>query len=537
MQKETTKEKIVSRPNEIKQLLAKEYRERLRLRAIRPDMGAILERKKEIFNMKMKLSEEKKSPDWTMNDLNEALRNLKNEKARDYEDFANEIFKEEIIGLNLKESLLILFNKLKQEKFIPKFMNFANITTVPKKGSSLELTNERGIFRVSVIRNILMNLIYDSKYEEIDKRMSDCQMGGRRNKGCKNNSFILNGIIHDVMRSKKNHPIVIQYYDYKQMFDSINLKEAINDVFDAGLDDDNLNLLYKANQEINMAVKTPHGLTDRQTVRDIVLQGDKFGSLLASVQVDKIGQECIKAGYHYLYKNILPVGFLGMVDDIAGITEAGIKANQFNSFLNVKTAEKTLQFGNKKCQYMIVGKNGQYVTQKNLKVDYWRMEYIENKMSGEHDMFEYYDGKLDVMKTNQYKYLGFIISNTGDNMANIKAMKNKSIGVIRRILSKLESLKLKYYYFECAVILMNVILRATILYAADMYYALKETEYRQIERIEEDYMRKIMKTTKGCPLTNLYLELGHIPARFEIIKMRLLYMKYILEQPVPSVKC
>ena len=119
-------------------------------------------------------------------------------------------------------------------------------------------------------------------------------------------------------------------------------------------------------------------------------------------------------------------------------------------------------------------------------------------------------------------------------MANIRAMKNKSIGVIRRIYSKLESLNLKHYYFECAVILMNVILRATILYAADMYYALKETEYRQIERIEEEYMRKILKTSKGCPLTNLYLELGHTPARFEIIKMRLLYLKYILEQPEDS---
>ena len=81
---------------------------------------------------------------------------------------------------------------------------------------------------------------------------------------------------------------------------------------------------------------------------------------------------------------------------------------------------------------------------------------------------------------------------------------------------------------------MNVILRATILYAADMYYSLKETEYRQIERIEEEYMRKIFKTTKGCPLTNLYLELGQIPARFAIIKMRLLYLKYILEQPNDS---
>ena len=129
------------------------------------------------------------------------------------------------------------------------------------------------------------------------------------------------------------------------MFDSINLKEAISDVFNTGLDDDNLNILYKANEEINMAVKTSHGLTNRQTVNDIVLQGDKFGSLLASVQVDQIGQDCIKAGYYYLYKNILPIGFLGMVDDIAVITEAGIKANQINSFLNVKTAEIPFNLG------------------------------------------------------------------------------------------------------------------------------------------------------------------------------------------------
>merc|ERR1712115_100314 len=81
---------------------------------------------------------------------------------------------------------------------------------------------------------------------------------------------------------------------------------------------------------------------------------------------------------------------------------------------------------------------------------------------------------------------------------------------------------------------MNVMLRGSILYASDMYYALKETELRQIERIEESFMRKVMNTTKGCPITNLYLELGQIPARYEIIKMRLLFLKYILEQPNQS---
>ena len=63
-----------------------------------------------------------------------------------------------------------------------------------------------------------------------------------------------------------------------------------------------------------------------------------------------------------------------------------------------------------------------------------------------------------------------------------------------------------------------------------MYYSLKENELRQIERIEEGYLRQILKTTKGCPITQLYLEVGQFPARFEIQKMRLLYLKYILEQ-------
>ena len=55
------------------------------------------------------------------------------------------------------------------------------------------------------------------------------------------------------------------------MFDSINLEQALSDLYDTGVDDDNLHLLYEANKEIHMSVKTPTGLTDRQTIHYIVL--------------------------------------------------------------------------------------------------------------------------------------------------------------------------------------------------------------------------------------------------------------------------
>ena len=189
------------------------------------------------------MSKEETTDLWDMAAIEKALANLKNNKSRDHAGYANEIFKAGVIGSDLKLSLLTMCNKIKQLKVIPSFMRFANITTVPKKGSVTNLENERGIFRVDVIRSILMRLIYNEKYLEIDRNISDSQMGGRKGKGCRNNIFVLNGIIHDVLSSNKK-PILLQIFDYKQMFDSMDLKQAISDIYKTGLKDENLSLIY-----------------------------------------------------------------------------------------------------------------------------------------------------------------------------------------------------------------------------------------------------------------------------------------------------
>ena len=373
------------------------------------------------------------------------------------------------------------------------------------------------------------------KYPIIDKNMSDCQMGARKKMGCKNNIFIINGIIHEARKSMKMKPILLQIYDYSQMFDSIDLEQALCDMYDAGVDDDTLALLHNANKEINMAVKTPSGLTVRQIIKNIVLQGDTWGSILASVQVDRIGKELVADGHGYWYKDKLPVAFLGLVDDIIGVTEVGLPAQKMNACINIKTAEKTLQFGAAKCKSMLVGKNIENVLNSDLMVDDWDIKYEDNIETGESDLIETYLGQIPIKKTEEQKYLGFVLSCKGDNMANIRQIKKKSIGVIRNLLSRLNSLNLRRYYFECAVILMNVMLRGSILYAADMYYNLKENELRQLERIEEGYLRQVLNTARGCPISQIYLEIGQYPARFEIQKMRLLYLKYILQQNEDSL--
>ena len=90
----------------------------------------------------------------------------------------------------------------------------------------------------SVLRSILMKLIYARTYEKVSKSMTDSQIGARRNKSVRNHLFILNSIISDVMSSKNEEPIDLNVMDIKQMFDAEELSQVLNAFYEAGVNDD-----------------------------------------------------------------------------------------------------------------------------------------------------------------------------------------------------------------------------------------------------------------------------------------------------------
>ena len=140
---------------------------------------------------------------WTEKQFMKILSALKNNKARDPHGLLNEMFKPEFIGEDLRQSLFQLLRKVKEELFIPEFMQMADIHTVYKgKGNKMDLQNERGIFIVNIFRSILMKMVYFDEFQEIDSNMSDSNVGGRRKKWIRNHVCTLNGVINEVLRSK-----------------------------------------------------------------------------------------------------------------------------------------------------------------------------------------------------------------------------------------------------------------------------------------------------------------------------------------------
>ena len=158
--------KIVTNHTELKNLYLDTYTQRLRNRPMKEEFKEIQDLKKDIFNDRIKISATRKSKPWTMGDLEEALKALKKDKARDPNGWANELFKPGVAGHNLKISLLDFLNKMKTENFIPEFVRMADVVTIYKnKGSKNELVNDRGVFIVTIIRSIMMRLIYFDYYE------------------------------------------------------------------------------------------------------------------------------------------------------------------------------------------------------------------------------------------------------------------------------------------------------------------------------------------------------------------------------------
>ena len=267
-----------------------------------------------------------------------------------------------------------------------------------------------------------MRILYNRKSELINTNMSDSNVGGRKDKSCINHIWVVNGIIHEQLSSVKNLPIVIQQYDYTQMFDGMNLKEPLSDLYNTGVQDDTLNILYQANKSVEVRVKTQFGLTDVVTLDEAVLQGEVWGPILAANQVDAFGKEMLQEDYSFMfrYKGYIPVPVLGQIDDTIGISLAGYKANQFNSYMNVKSADKYLQFRYEKCKAMVVGKNIESFHLPNLQVDTWRTHH-----SNEGDLIESFEGKKNMQVCEELTYLGVEISSDGRNMKTILRKRRK----------------------------------------------------------------------------------------------------------------
>ena len=499
---------------EIEAIALETYENRLKNREIKDDLKHIKKYKEDLCMMRIEKAKRNKTPPWTKKQLEFVLKNLKKNKSRDPMDIVNELFHLNVAGEDLKNAVLILMNRIKEEQVFPEALELCNISSIYKnKNNRNDFENYRGIFRVPVLRTILDRLIYNDEYDTIDSNLTDSNVGARRGRNIRDNIFVLNAINISVIKGKASE-VDIQVFDIEKCFDALWMQECINDLFDSGFQNDKLPLLYLENQTAKIAIKTPQGISKRKNIKNIIMQGTVWGSLFCTATMDKLGKKMYEnRDLLYKYKDKVEIPTLGMVDDLLSIQKCSMDSVKANAVVNAFVESKKLTLSKNKCHKIHINNKQNKNKKNNVKCPTLKVHEAEMEDSV------------------REKYLGDVIDENGKIRATIEDRQKRGFAIVSEILAILEEIPLGRHKMEIGLHLRQAMLLNGMLYNSEAWHNITEEEVKILEKVDEYLLRSLVKAHSKVPLEFLYLEAGAIPVRFLISSRRILYFQTILKRP------
>ena len=188
----------------------------------------------------------------------------------------------------------------------------------------------------------------------------------------------MNAILNS--QGKENEdPLDLQIYDIEKCFDKLWLHEVINRLYESGLRNDKLPLVFLENNNAQVAVKINGKLSSRTNINYIIMQGSVWGSICCVVLMEKLG----KYAYNnpetlFYYKNLVGTPPLQMVDDIMGIQRCNSKSLYMNTMVNTFMDLEKLTLSQSKCHNIHIGKQNSKCPA--LKVNGKEMENYEQEI-------------------------------------------------------------------------------------------------------------------------------------------------------------
>ena len=300
--------------------------------------------------------------------------------------------------------------------------------------------------------------------------------------------------------------IDIIFTDIKQCFDSIWLEEALNDLYNSGIQSRNLNLLYEGNKSTDMCIETSFGRSERVNLRKVVMQGSVTGGTFCSNQLSKLCNKSFDEGDVYMYSNTIPIPALAMVDDIMTVSLCnsvqGIKTNiKTDEFIKIKKLES--QVGEGKCQWIHAGKHK------------CESSYVANSNN--------------ISQCSKYKYLGDFVSDGWDLLYSKRHEKAQGYAISCQAMTT--EISLGYQMYAVAKLLRQALFINGTLVNMETWPNFTLNRILLFERTEQHLLRKVLNAHSKTPVECIYLELGIVPFRYHLMNRRILYYKMVMMRP------
>ena len=315
----------------------------------------------------------------------------------------------------------------------------------------------------------------------------------------------MNAIMNSITKGNEE-ALDFQIYDIEKCFDTLWLHEVINCLYESGLRNDKLPLLFLENNNAQVAVKSNGELSRRVSIKEIIMQGSVWGSICCVVLMDKLG----KFAYNnpemlFYYKNIVGTPPLQMVDDIMAIQSCSSKSLQMNTAINTFIDLEKLTLSNKKCHNIHIGKG--------------KTECPVLKVSG-----------VIMEKSDRETYLGDIIDKSAKATPNIEKRKAKGYGAINDILAIVNEIPLSHWKVQAGLHLRQAMLVNGTMFNSEAWHNIMDKDITPLEKVDEALLRQLLMGHSKTPLEALHLETNTIPIRYILKSRRIMYLHTILQR-------
>ena len=219
---------------------------------------------------------------FTLDELNEALKPLKHNKAPGLDNIPAMIWKDPIFN----ELLLSICNDVFLTFRAPDDWLTSCIIPVPKKGDLSNPGNYRGISLTSLAAKIYNRLILNRLLPKIDPLLRKNQNGFRKGRSTISQVLCLRRIIEEMRNHKKE--VTICFVDFKKAFDSISRETLFKILPLYGIPDHMVNAIKTLYTNTKAIVNTPDGETESFDILAGVLQGDTLAPFIFILVLDYV---------------------------------------------------------------------------------------------------------------------------------------------------------------------------------------------------------------------------------------------------------
>ena len=327
--------------------------------------------------------------------------------------------------------------------------------------------------------------------------MTQFQNGGIIGKEVVDNLFIVRGIINHA--TYLNKELWLTFYDIEKCFDSLWLEDCINSLWENGVRDDMLLIIYMMNRHAQITIKTPFGDTDQIVCKNLVKQGTCLGPILNNCSLDTFCKE----SNDYQYGRV-KIKSLEFVDDLADPNSDKNFAYESNLIIHNVQKEKRIKFSSEKCELL--------------------------KINSVDDKENIIINDTPIKQVHVSKYLGDHFNAKGNNIDMCKERTTKAKGSTIELISLCKEVNFGERQLETMLLLYHAVFVPRLIYNCEAWSNVTSNDIKMLQNAQLSYMRRVMEAPRGTPIAAMYLELGILPIRYEIEIRQLSFLKRILDK-------